>query len=84
MMDQCKILVLDEGDKLLSQDFNRLFDKLISVLPPKRQILLYSGTFPGAGKSESLLYYTVESFMVSLFKDTLVKYVQFITRCFLF
>jgi len=52
-MDQCKILVLDEADKLLSQDFNRMLDKLISFLPTKRQILLYSATFP----------ITVESFM---------------------
>jgi ATP-dependent RNA helicase DDX6/DHH1 len=52
-MDQCKMLVLDEADKLLSQDFNRMLDKLISFLPLKRQILLYSATFP----------ITVESFM---------------------
>lgn len=52
-MDQCKMLVLDEADKLLSQDFNRMLDKLISFLPQKRQILLYSATFPC----------TVESFM---------------------
>jgi len=52
-MDQCKLLVLDEADKLLSQDFNRMLDKLISFLPTKRQILLYSATFP----------ITVESFM---------------------
>jgi ATP-dependent RNA helicase DDX6/DHH1 len=52
-MDQCKMLVLDEADKLLSQDFNRMLDKLISFLPQKRQILLYSATFP----------ITVEAFM---------------------
>jgi len=52
-MDQCKMLVLDEADKLLSQDFNRMLDKLISFLPTKRQILLFSATFP----------ITVESFM---------------------
>jgi len=52
-MDQCNMLVLDEADKLLSQDFNRMLDKLISMLPEKRQIMLYSATFP----------ITVESFM---------------------
>lgn len=52
-MEHCKMLVLDEADKLLSQDFNRMLDKLISHLPEKRQILLYSATFP----------VTVESFM---------------------
>jgi superfamily II DNA/RNA helicase len=34
-MEQCKMLVLDEADKLLSQDFNRMLDKLISFLPDK-------------------------------------------------
>ncbi|CAG7728220.1 unnamed protein product [Allacma fusca] len=52
-MDQCKMLVLDEADKLLSQDFTRMLDKLISFLPLQRQILLYSATFP----------ITVETFM---------------------
>ena len=47
------MLVLDEADKLLSQDFKGMLDKVISFLPAGRQILLYSATFP----------LTVESFM---------------------
>jgi len=39
-------LVMDEADKLLSQDFKNMLDSLISYLPPDRQILLYSATFP--------------------------------------
>jgi len=39
-------LVMDEADKLLSMDFKRLLDILISMLPKNRQILLYSATFP--------------------------------------
>ncbi|XP_050538214.1 ATP-dependent RNA helicase me31b [Daktulosphaira vitifoliae] len=45
-VDQCRILVLDEADKLLSQDFKGMLDHIISRLPPERQILLYSATFP--------------------------------------
>lgn len=52
-MDHCKILVLDEADKLLSQDFKGMLDTVIKNLPPKRQILLFSATFP----------LTVEQFM---------------------
>ncbi|RWS25497.1 putative ATP-dependent RNA helicase me31b-like protein [Leptotrombidium deliense] len=52
-MDKCKILVLDEADKLLSQDFKGMLDTVISFLPKDRQILLYSATFP----------LTVENFM---------------------
>merc|ERR1711997_470558 len=52
-VNNCKMLVLDEADKLLSQDFKGMLDRLISFLPRERQILLYSATFP----------LTVESFM---------------------
>jgi len=52
-MSKCRMLVLDEADKLLSQDFKGMLDKVISFLPRERQILLYSATFP----------LTVESFM---------------------
>lgn len=52
-VDQCSMLVLDEADKLLSQDFKGMLDQMISHLPGDRQVLLYSATFP----------LTVESFM---------------------
>ena len=52
-VDKCKILVLDEADKLLSQDFKGLLDSVIAHLPKDRQILMYSATFP----------LTVENFM---------------------
>ncbi|CAG9762455.1 unnamed protein product [Ceutorhynchus assimilis] len=52
-MDQCRILVLDEADKLLSQDFKGMLDTVIKNLPHERQILLFSATFP----------LTVEQFM---------------------
>jgi ATP-dependent RNA helicase DDX6/DHH1 len=42
----CKMLVLDEADKLLSQDFQGMLDNIIACLPRDRQILLYSATFP--------------------------------------
>ena len=45
-MDKCKILVMDEADKLLSQDFTQMLDNVISFLPHDRQILLFSATFP--------------------------------------
>lgn len=52
-MSRCNMLVLDEADKLLSQDFKGILDRLISFLPKSRQIMLYSATFP----------ITVEAFM---------------------
>lgn len=52
-LDKCSILIMDEADKLLSQDFNSMLDDIIVNLPRDRQILLYSATFP----------LTVEQFM---------------------
>ena len=34
-VNNCKILCLDEADKLLSQDFKGMLDRLISHLPAK-------------------------------------------------
>ncbi|XP_022109362.1 ATP-dependent RNA helicase cgh-1-like [Acanthaster planci] len=50
-LDKCGILVLDEADKLLSQDFKNMLDDLITFLPNDRQIMLYSATFPTTVKS---------------------------------
>jgi ATP-dependent RNA helicase DDX6/DHH1 len=58
-VEKCKILVLDEADKLLSQDFKGMLDRVISHLPMNRQILLYSATFP----------LTVEHFMKKYLRD---------------
>ena len=45
-VNSCRVIVLDEADKLLSQDFNHLLDDVIFHLPQDRQIMLYSATFP--------------------------------------
>ena len=74
-VSKCRMLVLDEADKLLSQDFKGMLDRymgrtlchyikisinrVISHLPPSRQILLYSATFP----------LTVETFMRKHLRD---------------
>ena len=45
-LDNCGILVLDEADKLLSQDFKGFVTEIIKYLPKQRQIMLFSATFP--------------------------------------
>lgn len=45
-LSQCKHLVMDEADKLLSPEFRETLDNLISLCHPKRQIMLFSATFP--------------------------------------
>jgi len=58
-VSKCRLLILDEADKLLSQDFKGMLDRVISHLPTNRQVLLYSATFP----------LTVETFMRKYLKD---------------
>mmetsp|Transcript_30911 Transcript_30911/g.68456 ORF Transcript_30911/g.68456 Transcript_30911/m.68456 type:complete len:419 (+) Transcript_30911:146-1402(+) len=45
-LNNCRILVMDEADKLLSQEFEPIVEQLINFLPKDRQIMLYSATFP--------------------------------------
>lgn len=45
-LSNCKIMVMDEADKLLSEDFQEVVEKLISFMPEERQIMLFSATFP--------------------------------------
>jgi len=42
----CNMIVLDEADKLLSNDFRNMMTEIVDLLPPTRQILLFSATFP--------------------------------------
>jgi ATP-dependent RNA helicase DDX6/DHH1 len=45
-LNACKVLVMDEADKLLSPEFQPLVEQLIAFLPPDRQVMLFSATFP--------------------------------------
>ncbi|PVU95272.1 hypothetical protein BB561_001915 [Smittium simulii] len=50
-LNNTETFIMDEADKLLSPEFTPVIEQLISFLPKKRQILLYSATFPIAVKS---------------------------------
>eukprot|EP01139_Manchomonas_bermudensis_P023781 Amastigsp_a841553_853.p1 type:complete len:406 gc:universal Amastigsp_a841553_853:102-1319(+) len=45
-LDYCKVVAMDEADKLLAPEFTPDIEGLIEYLPPARQILLFSATFP--------------------------------------
>jgi len=49
-LQNCAIMVLDEADKLLSPEFQIVIEKIIPFLAPKRQIMMFSATFPSAVK----------------------------------
>ncbi|MED6217093.1 Envelope glycoprotein gp160 [Stylosanthes scabra] len=46
VLKDCSMLVMDEADKLLSPEFQPSIEQLIQFLPPTRQILMFSATFP--------------------------------------
>jgi ATP-dependent RNA helicase DDX6/DHH1 len=50
-VSKCTQLILDEADKLLSQDFKGILDRIIAHMPRERQIMLFSATFPQSVES---------------------------------
>ena len=45
--DQLEVLILDEADRMLDMGFIRDIKKILALLPPRRQNLLFSATFSG-------------------------------------
>jgi ATP-dependent RNA helicase DDX6/DHH1 len=50
-LSKCRMIALDEADKLLSAEFQCVAENLIMLLPRDRQILMFSATFPVTVKS---------------------------------
>lgn len=43
---QCTSFVMDEADKLLSDEFTPVVEQLLTLCPQERQVMLFSATFP--------------------------------------
>ncbi|XP_050346698.1 ATP-dependent RNA helicase me31b [Nymphalis io] len=71
-MENCRMLVLDEADKLLSQDFKGMLDTVISRLPKERQILLFSATFPLSVK-QFMEKHLKEPYEINLMEELTLK-----------
>ena len=58
-LSECHLFIMDEADKMLSRDFKVLAEQILGFLPERRQLLLFSATFP----------VTVKEFMVKHLKN---------------
>lgn len=45
-LSECRMVVMDEADKLLSQEFTSTIEEVLSRHPADRQLMLFSATFP--------------------------------------
>ena len=71
-LSKAHVLVLDEADKLLSQDFQPILEQLIEYFPKDRQILMYSATFPIHVKDFSSKYLP-KAHMINLMDELTLK-----------
>ena len=71
-LENCKMLVLDEVDKLLSVDFKVIAARIIEIMPKDKQILLFSATYPMEIK-EFLSKYIPEPQFISLMEELTLK-----------
>ncbi|KAJ4421916.1 DExD/H-box ATP-dependent RNA helicase dhh1 [Gnomoniopsis sp. IMI 355080] len=52
-LSECRMVVMDEADKLLSQEFTTTIEEVLSKHPFDRQLMLFSATFPMSVKEFS-------------------------------
>lgn len=45
-LSKCGIFVMDEADKLLSEEFTPVVEQMLRLCPRERQVMLFSATFP--------------------------------------
>eukprot|EP00002_Diphylleia_rotans_P038690 TRINITY_DN883_c0_g1_i1.p1 TRINITY_DN883_c0_g1~~TRINITY_DN883_c0_g1_i1.p1 ORF type:complete len:415 (-),score=91.51 TRINITY_DN883_c0_g1_i1:835-2079(-) len=83
-LSKCSILVMDEADKLLSQEFLHLAENVISFLPDGRQIMLLSATFPYTVQDFKQKYLP-DSYEINLMEELTLKgitqYYAFVEEC---
>lgn len=51
---KCEMFVMDEADKLLSEEFTPVIEQLLALCPRERQVMLFSATFPYVVKGFSV------------------------------
>lgn len=76
-LECCKMLVLDEVDKLLSDDFKVIVAKIIELMPEDKQISLFSATYPMAIRDFQVKYVPEPEFINLMDELTLKGVTQY-------
>jgi ATP-dependent RNA helicase DDX6/DHH1 len=71
-LNNCKTLVMDEADKLLSPEFQPLIEPIIALMPAERQVMLFSATFPVSVKAFKDRYLR-KPFVINLMDELTLK-----------
>ncbi|WVR03782.1 ATP-dependent RNA helicase DHH1 [Kwoniella sp. DSM 27419] len=69
---KCGMFVMDEADKLLSEEFTPVIEQLLNLCPQERQVMLFSATFPWNVK-EFTDRHMVQPFEVNLMDELTLK-----------
>jgi len=76
-LEDCKMIYLDEVDKLLSDNFKQLVARLLDLMPEDKQIGIFSATYPAAIRSFQKKYVPDPEFINKMDELTLKGVTQF-------
>jgi ATP-dependent RNA helicase DDX6/DHH1 len=76
-LDDCKMVYLDEVDKLLSDNFKTLVAKILDIMPSDKQIGIFSATYPAAIRSFQQKYVPDPEFINKMDELTLKGVTQY-------
>jgi ATP-dependent RNA helicase DDX6/DHH1 len=71
-VNNCHMFTLDEADKLLSHEFQRMVNNIINYLPKDRQVMLFSATYPRTVQ-DFVLRHMPEPFEINLMDELTLK-----------
>jgi ATP-dependent RNA helicase DDX6/DHH1 len=71
-LQNCKLIVMDEADKLLSSEFQPVIEQIFGLCSSERQILLFSATFPVAVK-EFKEKHLVKAYEINLMEELTLR-----------
>ncbi|KAI9632678.1 P-loop containing nucleoside triphosphate hydrolase protein [Dioszegia hungarica] len=69
---KCTTFIMDEADKLLSEEFEPVVEQLLQLVPAERQLMMFSATFPVSVKHFSERH-MVQPAIINLMEELTLK-----------